>query len=74
MTTNIFATRDMPFAAFLICTKRLTFIKIEKGKDGIVHFLFADPEGAGNEYFGDYQSGAVAPALPFMPVCDSSAR
>lgn len=61
---NEYPTADLPFAAYLVTSKRLPYLRCVWSIDRM-QFIFSDPKGEGNRIFMEYQSGAEAPILLF---------
>ena len=60
-----FKTEDLPFAAFLACSKSLDFVGCERNDHGRISFVFNDPENRGERLWLAYETGATAPVNAF---------
>lgn len=61
-----FHTEDLPFAAYLHTTRKLTFIGCESvNGNGRIAFVFADPRGEGERLHIAFESGAECAAASY---------
>lgn len=62
----MFCTEDLPFAAYLLATRKLTFIGCEiLNSNGRLIFTFADPSRQAESLHIAFESGAECPAVVF---------
>ena len=66
----LFKTEDLPFAAFLACTRKLQFLRCEANGQRAL-FVFEDPENIGDRLYLDFKSGEMAPADSFYSCVKS---
>lgn len=61
---DYFVTDSLPLSAWLLCTRKLKFIRCEE-RGRRMAFLFDDGERIGNQLTSDFISGAECSALGF---------
>jgi hypothetical protein len=60
------ATDSLPFASYLLSTKKLPFLRCQPAQAGRVAFVFADSESSGDALYLEFIGGAEAPASSYF--------